>query len=244
MKIPKNSLMVSTLLALILSSCSPGTPPPPTFGVEQAAATLVAMTFQAATRTAAAPHSTNTPAATPTSNPPLFYISGNVNCRTGTGPNFRVVAALTPGTTVVMLGRDPTGNYWLVRTPDGSASCWLQTIDGTPGGSYGNLPAVTPQPSTQKPPAVPAAVSYPFFCNYNSDGSWSVTTSLSWIDPANNANGFRIYRSGSQIADLPATTKTFKETVNVVTGTRLTYSLEAYNDTGVSPQKTISFGCQ
>jgi len=69
---------------------------------------------------------------------------------------------------------------------------------------------------------------------------YKATVNLSWIDPANDANGFRVYRQGTQIADLPATKTSVIDTTEVVIGTNLPYSITAYNDAGMSPQQTIT----
>ncbi len=243
MKTINRSLSLVAILPLVLAACSSATPVPPTLSVEQAAATLVAMNFAAATQSASKPSASNpapVPAATATLGPPIFYVNGNIQCRTGTGSNFKVVAAFTPGTVLNMLGRDPSGSYWLVQVPNTTTTCWLQTVDGTPGGNFGSLPAVTPQPSTQKPPASPAALSWPFYCEYEHDVTYKVTVKLSWIDPAQDANGFRVYRQGAQIADLPAGTLTFTDAAEVAIGSQLSYSVEAYNDAGVSPRQSVT----
>ena len=107
-------------------------------------------------------------------------------------------------------------------------------------GSYGNLPEVTPQPSNQKPPSIPGSISYPFFCSYSHGVVYEVKISLSWFDPGHDANGFHVYRFDIQVADLPASTTSFQDTTDVAIGSQLKYSVEAYNDVGVSPRATIT----
>jgi hypothetical protein len=63
---------------------------------------------------------------------------------------------------------------------------------------------------------------------------------ISWINIGHDANGFRVYRNDVQIADLPADTTTFKDEIEVTVGTQLTYSVEAYNDVGISQRQTIT----
>ena len=129
---------------------------------------------------------------------------------------------------------------WLINAPNSTGTCWVLAGDGSPSGDYESLPEVTPQPSTQKPPGTPVFVGWPWFCTYSNGVMYKATVNLSWIDPANDANGFRVYRQGTQIADLPATKTSVIDTTNVVIGTNLTYSVAAYNDAGMSPQKTIT----
>ncbi len=65
---------------------------------------------------------------------------------------------------------------------------------------------------------------------------YKFTINLMWTDPTKDANGFRIYRADTQIADLPADKTSVTDTVSVVLGSQLIYSVEAYNDAGVSPR--------
>ncbi len=240
MKRHSHRLFFLAVLILALPACSTTPQAPPTLSVEQAAATLVAMNFAAATQSAALPKTALAPIATATLGSPIFYVNGNIQCRSGPGPNFRVLASFTPGTVLNMLGKDPSGNYWLVKDPNSSAVCWLLTVDGTPGGSFASLPVVTPQPSTQKPPGIPASLSWPFYCEYEHDVTYKVTIQLSWTDLGHDANGFRVYREGAQVADLPAATPTYKDSVDVTIGSQLSYSVEAYNDAGVSPRSSVT----
>src|SRR5512135_1617653 len=233
--------LTSLLLAiLLLTACNAKTTPTASVPlVEQLAATLVAATMQAAT--SAASHgssqtSTAASAATPTTKPALFIHTDKATCRTGPGTDFKVVATFAAGTTVDMAGKDTTDSYWIVIDPATGSLCWIQAQDATPSGSFDLLPDMTPQASTQTVPAKPTALGWPFFCAYNADGSYTVTTQLSWMDVANNENGYRIYRNGAQIADLPANTTTYKDKVDVPANTAVVYSVEAYNDAGASPQ--------
>ncbi|HUH96782.1 MAG TPA: hypothetical protein VLZ89_05450 [Anaerolineales bacterium] len=228
-------------LILFSSACGPAPKTPAALTVNEAASTLVALTFQAATQSVRL--STPTPAgpgSTPTSAKALLYINDNTQCRTGTSPNFKTVAGLSMGSTVELIGKDAAQSAWLIRAPNGTDTCWVLTGDGSPSGDYEDLPEVTPQPSTQKPPSVPAIVGWPWFCTYSNGVIYKATVSLSWIDPARDANGFRVYRQDTLIADIPATTTSITDTTNVIIGSDLTYGLEAYNDAGLSARKTIT----
>ncbi|MBI3737720.1 MAG: hypothetical protein HY258_01595, partial [Chloroflexi bacterium] len=136
--------------------------------------------------------------------------------------------------------RDTPANAWLVKIPNSADTCWILAQDASPSGSFQSLPEVTPQPSTQKLPTAPASISWPYYCTYVPGVIYSATVQLSWIDVGKNANGFRVYRKDNIIADTPADTPTYTDTTNVVVGTDLTYSVEAYNDAGVSPRTTIT----
>ena len=64
--------------------------------------------------------------------------------------------------------------------------------------------------------------------------------------PASDANGFRVYRQDALVADLPANVTSYTDIGRVEQGTDLTYSVEAYNDAGVSPRlsHTIASVCK
>lgn len=226
---------------LAASACGAEVKTPEPLSVEAAASTLVALTFEAATQTASA--STPTPLPSPIPTPttqPILYITDNAKCRTGPGGNFKVIAVLSPGTIVELIGRSTAQSAWLVVIPEDHQTCWLQAQDASPGGSYESLPEVTPQPSTQKPPSIPGPISWPYLCLYAHGVIYKVTVGLSWINSAGDANGFRLYRQDTLIADLPADTTNFTDTIEVPLGTQLTYSVEAYNDVGVSPRQKIT----
>lgn len=207
---------------------------------------MVALTFQAATR--AAPSSTPPPAitATPTFDQPRLYINAEVKCRSSIGANFRVLASFPPGTTLDIVAKDTTEGAWLVKIPNSTGTCWVPALDSSPSGDFLALPEVTPQPGTGQPPAAPTNLSWPFYCSYVDGVLYKITINLSWFYTGNDANGFRVYRQDALVADLPADVKAYSDTANVVLGSDLTYSIEAYNDAGVSPRlrHTIASVCK
>ncbi len=232
-------LILASALILFSSACGTTAKRSEPLTVNEAASTLVALTDQAATQLAHI--STPTllpPTSTPTFAKPLLYIKDNTQCRTGASSNFQAVSALSAGTTVQLIGKDTSQSAWLIKAPNSTGTCWVLAGDGSPSGDYESLPEVTPQPSTQKLPGTPVFVSWNYYCTYSNGVLYKATVNLSWIDPANDANGFRVYRHGTQIADLPAKTTSIIDTVEVVTGTDLSYGVAAYNDAGISPQQT------
>ena len=235
-------LILAGALMMFASACGTTATTPEPLTVSEAASTLVALTDKAATRSVSLHTPTTFPSiiATPTFAKPLLYINDNARCRTGTSPNFKVVATLSTGMTVELIGKDTPQSAWLVKVPNSVDTCWVLAGEGSPSGAYESLPEITPQPSTQKLPGAPAIVGWPWFCTYVSGVMYKATVNLSWIDPAHDANGFRVYRQDTLIADLPAATTTLIDTNNVVIGTDLTYSIEAYNDAGSSPRRTMT----
>ena len=177
-------------------------------------------------------------AATPTVKPTLHINTDNSKCRSGPGPDFKVIASFNAGMTVDLVAKDTADSYWLVKDPTSADICLVQAQDATPAGSFDSLPEVTPQASTNNVPARPGSIVYSFSCD-----NTSVTTKLSWTDNANNENGYHVYRLGTQIADLPPNSNTYTDTVNYTLGAQMSYAIEAYNDAGVSQQRTVTFTC-
>ncbi len=238
--------LLLALLILVSLACSIGTQaqaPTPSNPLDLAS-TIVAMTLQVQGLPTSAGPVVNTPfaspiPATPTPGKALLYINtDNAKCRTGEGQNFKVVASFATGTTLEMVGKDTTKGYWEVRVPGSAEACWVQIQDGTPSGSYESLPEVTPQAGAQNPPGRPGRRNWNFSCD-----NTSLTTILSWSATTNDVNGYRVYRLGSQIADLAATTTTYTETIAFRYGSHMTYAVEAYNDAGTSSQLIWDFNC-
>jgi hypothetical protein len=111
-----------------------------------------------------APTLTATPAFTATSaftsTPSFSYVTLSVatNCRSGPGKAFDLIDTFLPGQTIEVLGKNPTGDYWYVRSPNNqSVFCWLWGYYST-GGNLGNVALFTPPPT---PTSVPSyEVSY------------------------------------------------------------------------------------
>ena len=233
-------------LALALVACGPAPRAAEPIDVNAAASTLVALTFEAATLSVQMHPPTVTPAATPTFAPPRLYINNEVQCRRGIGPNFKVLVTSPTGTLVDMVGKASAQAAWLVLVPGSSETCWVRAQDSSPGGSFENLPEVTPQPGSGQPPAPPTALNWPFYCSYVDGVLYEISTDLSWTNAAGDANGFRVYRQDALVADLPANVTSYSDKGKVELGTDLTYSVEAYNDAGVSPRlsHTIASVCK
>lgn len=245
---PVRAFLIAGALGVSLSACASPPPPQTVPNVSDAASTMVAATFQEATRTAQSRPPTLAPqiAATPTFDPPRLYVNTDVKCRSGIGPDFKVVAELPAGVTLDMVGKDTAEAAWLVLVPGSPLPCWVRAQDSSPGGGFQNLPEVTPQPGGGQVPAAPTNLNWPFYCAYVDGVLYKITTSLSWSDAANDANGFRVYRQDTLVADLPANVMSYTDTGNVTLGTDVTYSVEAYNDAGASPRlsRTITSVCK
>ena len=189
---------------------------------------------------------TLTPAPTATFAPPRLYIKTDVQCRSGIGTNFKVLVSLPAGAMVDMAGKFTAQGAWLVQVPGSPSTCWVLAQDSSPSGSFETLPEVTPQPGSGQPPSAPTSLNWPFYCSYVDGVLYEITADLSWTNTASDANGFRVYRQEILVADLPANVTSYTDTGRVELGTELTYSVEAYNDAGVSPRlsHTIASVCK
>ena len=240
------SLSMSALL--VLSACSPAPAAPAPLDVNDTASTLVALTFEAATRSAQLQTPTPPPeiAFTPTFAPARLYLNTEVKCRSGIGADFKVLATLPAGAMLEMVGKDSAEAAWLIQVPGSPQTCWVRALDSSPSGNFQNLPEVTPQPGSGRPPPAPINLSWPFYCSYVDGALYEITIKLSWVNTTSDANGFRVYRQDTQVADVPADVTTYTDISKVELGTDLTYSVEAYNDAGASGRlsQTIASVCK
>lgn len=230
------------LLAALLAGCNlpAGTPTPDSALL--AASTLAAGTLTALAESAAAPTQTPPPSASPTQTttpePASLTINANTNCRSGPGQDYEVLAILPPGYTSPIYGKIKDRDYWVVDNPKGG-QCWAYGEFATFIGGFASAPEATAPPTaTASLPAVPRALRYTYVCTFT-----DVTTSLTWTDASNNESGFRVYRNSQLIADLAAGASAYTDITESSPGAGFTYSVEAYNSTGASPQATIGFNC-
>ncbi len=250
------SLLPFALLALLFLLAACNLPTQPTLSLQEQAATVVAATLRAQSllATPTAPRSaesmptvtptltltrTPTPTITPTYSTPLLKVNASTNCRSGPGQTFDILTTFNPGATVEIVGRYPQDNYWIVKNPNGGI-CWIWGEYSTATGSHWTVPSMTPPPApTQSPPVPPGNLRYNFSCTLAGE----VTTSLTWTDRANNEQGYRVYRNGTQVAKLPANATAHVDTF-ISAGGLISYGVSSFNAAGNSAQATISFSCQ
>jgi hypothetical protein len=66
---------------------------------------------------------------------------------------------------------------------------------------------------------------------------------LYWYPPQGPVNGYRIFRKGEQVADLPPTLTKYTEKTPFMYGSTIEYSVAAYNDAGLSAPRTWNVHC-
>ncbi|MDP2777760.1 MAG: hypothetical protein Q8O48_08940 [Anaerolineales bacterium] len=233
---------VSLALAagLILSSCNlpdSNTPAPQI-------ATSAALTVQAAINGTplASPTATSFESveATPTFSQPMASVGEVINCRTGPGVNYKRVTQILPTDPVKIVGFF-SPNYWIVSTKDGD--CWFSGVFATPVGSFAAVPTVTAP--LQSEGGAPKAATYlkdngwTFSCY----GPGQADITLSWNDKADNETGYRILRNGEIVAELPADSTFFTETIALLSGQSAGYQIRAYNLIGETDSAVATITC-
>jgi len=169
-------------------------------------------------------------------------LNDDTNCRAGPGTDYEKVTVVPEGASVPVLARSTEGTHFLVDPPDNIASCWVLAELGTFSGEIATVPQATSSAGENAgAPARPGSLFYNYECSYGAPQV--VTATLSWGDTANNENGYRVYRDGALIIELPANSSQYADETTLDVGDTLTYSVEAFNDAGASPQRIISFGC-
>jgi uncharacterized protein YraI len=218
------------------------------------AATLVAMTLNAM----ATPTFTNTPlptptlsvtktptlTITPTYSVPMLTINEPTNCRTGPGQSYDILFTFNAGASVEILGQYPTNNYWTVKWQGGDGFCWVWGEYTTASGSYWTVPTVNPPPTAlPSPPTAPSITNWEYLCGYGGSGP-NVTVTIDWTDRSDDESGYRIYRNGESVANLPPNSSAYTEVVDIVEGENITYLVEVYNNAGSARSSPFNFNCQ
>ena len=216
------------------------------------AATIVALTLEAAqtstpTNTPKPSSSptlaftrTPTPTITPTYSVPMLKVNEPTNCRTGPGQSYDIVFTLLSGASAEIVGSYPSDNYWIVKVQGLAEPCWIWGEYSTVSGSHWAVPTVLP-PATASPspPEAPGISDWEYLCGFG-----NVTVDLTWIDHAEDESGYRIYRDGEQITELPPNSTAFSEVVESVPGESFTYLIEVFNSAGTASSAPINFSCQ
>lgn len=177
---------------------------------------------------------------TPTFSQPMASVGEVTNCRSGPGTNYERVTQIFPKESVKIIGFF-SPNYWIVTTKDGE--CWLSGEFATPVGSFAAVPTVT-APSTPEGDSPEAATfikvdGWTFYCY--EPGQADIT--LAWNDKAINETGYRILRNGEVIAELPANSTFFSETIALLSGQSVGYQIRAYNLIGKADSAVATITC-
>jgi hypothetical protein len=230
--------------------------PPPDEIQTAAALTLQAVLTPSATVAAATPAITTTasprvtrtaPAAgsatitiTPTYSVPMLTVRESTNCRTGPGEAYEIIFTYLTGKELEIAGRYDPGNFWLVKSAESpTGTCWLwgEFVEVT--GSYWAVASVTPPATaTAQPPRGPGIVEWNFSC---SDGA--ITFTVNWADNANNETGYRVFRNGEAINELPADSVTYTDVFNLQPEQSVEYYIQVYGPSGTANSSIMRMRC-
>jgi len=170
----------------------------------------------------------------------MIDVGGVVNCRKGPSPNYERVTQLVPNQPVKIVGFLPP-NYWLVSTVEGE--CWVTAELATPSVNFSAVPTVTAPPTPQggapQAPTFTKKDGWTWFC----DGAGNTDVTLNWNDNADHETGYRVYRNGELVSELPANTTSYKENIVYPGEQGLTYTVEAFNEAGASSGSTETLFC-
>jgi hypothetical protein len=249
------ALTTLILIASILACNLPGSGeqlPPPEDVQTAAALTVEALLFMpSATATKAqesqsnatnSPQPTSGPTGTitPTYSVPMLRVLEQTNCRTGPGQDYEVVYTYLSWKELEIVGAYPQENYWLVKSPESpSGECWLWGGYVEVKGSYWVVSSVTPPPTaTLPPPVAPSIQKWDFFCS-----AGQMTVTIQWTDRAANEIGYRVIRDDVVVAELPADSNKFTETIVLDAGESVTYIIEVYGPSGAVRSAPIRLSC-
>lgn len=197
------------------------------------------------------PPSTSTLELTPTPLVPIVTVSQNTNCRTGNTTQFDLVGALLIGQTAEVVGKNTASNYWVIKTPGGSGTCWLWGQYATVSGNISALPEIpgppTPTPSPTATLATPHAVknlTANKVCVPMPGPVFQYLGTISWEDKSDNETGFNLYFNGALSLVLPPNVTLYPLPGLIFPpGTPIKYGVEAFNDAGKSLKKEVTITC-
>ena len=177
---------------------------------------------------------------TPTYSVPMLMVREQTNCRAGPGQDYEILFTYLPGKELEIVGRYDPDNYWLVKaveSPTGTCWLWGEFVEVT--GSYGAVPSVTPPATvTSAPPQAPSIVEWEFSCT-----GGSMTFIVSWEDKANDEIGYRVFRNGEAVAELPANSNAYTDTMTPTGNENVDYYLEVYSPFGSANSSVMRMSC-
>ena len=203
-----------------------------------------------ATTSTPLPSETLTPvptmAPTSTSVPPTLLTSVTVPCFRGPGEDYALVADLEAGEEAEIVGQSE--GYWIVRTST-ETICWIPNQGVIPQGDFAAVPDVEPPPIPT--PAAPAApTNLEAFNNAcYTDKSYTPNKRVNrfhlyWQDMANNEDGFRVYRDGNLVAELPPDKTEVIDEIVAPNDHVHVYYVVAYNAVGEAKSEAVGLTCQ
>jgi uncharacterized protein YraI len=187
-----------------------------------------------------------TTTATPASSAPMLTLRDTTNCRTGPGTNYDIVFTYPSGTTLQIVGHYEPGNFWLVKSdksPTGTCWMWSGSVDAT--GNYQAVANATPPPtptdastsaSGGAAPRAPSLQKWDYTCS-----NGTLTFIVIWKDRATDETGYRVFRNGELLAELPANSTSYTDILP--SNQNLEYYIQVYGPGGSANSSVMKIGC-
>jgi uncharacterized protein YraI len=229
---PPNDVQTAAALTLQAILTPSGTSSPATPGTTTTSSPRVTATASVV--------SSATITITPTYSVPILTVTESTNCRTGPGEEYQIIVTYTTGRELEIVGRYDPGNFWLVKSnesPNGTCWLWGEFVDIT--GSYWAVPSVTPPATaTSAPPRAPVIDEWHFFCD-----AGILNFTVTWRDETNDETGYRIFRNGEAIVELPANSTTHTDLYDVQSDESVEYYVQVYSPTGSANTSIMRMRC-
>lgn len=181
----------------------------------------------------------------PSASTPMLTVREATNCRTGPGTNYDIVFTYPAGTQLQIVGHYEPGDFWQVRSDKSSTgTCWMWggSVDVT--GNSQSVAEVTPPPAATgagnnsggTPPEAPSLQKWDYSC---SDGK--MTFIVTWTDKATDETGYRVFRNGELLAELPANSTSYTDTLSA--NQNVEYYIQVYGPGGTENSSVMKAGC-
>lgn len=197
------------------------------------------------------PSATPFPTATQTPLPPVILANEQVNCYSGPGENgYLLVATFESGEQMDVVGKDATGQYWIVMDSKSNKGCWVESQYTSMQGFQETLPVLIPAPTITTRPNSPQNIDVTYTCEKGGkpwNSYFYLSILITWVDTSSNETGFEVYKNGNLWQTIDANVTQAQEVLqseHVIMGSA-TYTVLAFNETGNSTriEKTITYHC-
>ena len=169
----------------------------------------------------------------------MLTVLEQTNCRSGPGQDYEILFTYLPGKELEILGRYEPDNYWLVKSEESpTGTCWLWGQFVELKGSFSAVSSVTPPATATKPPPGAPSVEWTFTCS-----GGTMTVNLNWQDRASDETGYRIFRNGEAIAELPANSTAYVDTFEFTAGEDVDYYVQVYSPFGSANSTVMRMTC-
>jgi uncharacterized protein YraI len=156
---------------------------------------------------------------------PRLTVREATNCRTGPGIDYDIVVTYPVGTQLEIAGRAASGDFWLVKSAESSTGlCWMWGESVDVSGNTAAVPGITvPATAISVTSDVLIVDQWEYSCD-----SGTLTFILNWRDRREDESGYRIFRNGELLIELPAGSNAYTDTVVLTDDPSVEYYLQAF----------------